>query len=234
MALDHGCRLIQRGADFDIAYHASMAGDTFDYQQGDYQLGDHRAMANIHLALTGAHQADNAGVALAVIDELVGQGWQVSEASRREGLAQVRLAGRIEVVPGEPLVVLDTAHNAASAAALATTLGNRGELPRTLVVACSRDKDFAAIAHALVPVFRRIVVTQYQDNPRAVPYEQLAQVFRDAAQDGQNVAIDLMPTPADAWRHAIEVTPNTGLVCITGSFFLAAELRPVVLARRSS
>jgi dihydrofolate synthase / folylpolyglutamate synthase len=138
------------------------------------------------------------------------------------------------MVPGEPLIVLDTAHNAASAAALAATLHARGEASRTLVVACSKDKDYAAIAQALVPVFDRIVITEYQNNPRAVPRDELAQVFRAATCRHPHLAIEVAPTPVTALEHALRATPPAGLVCITGSFFLTAELRPVVLTARQT
>ncbi len=224
IALEHGCRLIQRGREFDAVHRQTTCGDQFDYL-----TNDRLQLANVDLALTGSHQAANAAVALAVVDELAAQGWQVPEAAQREGLSHVRLAGRIEVLRGEPTVVLDTAHNAASAAALATTLAGRAEPSRTLVVACSKDKDYAEIARALVPVFDRIVVTEYQSNPRVVPHAELAKVLREAAADDANIEIEVVPSPIDAVRQATEVTPADGLVCIAGSFYLTAELRPMML-----
>ena len=222
VALDHGCRLIQRGREFDFRYRHLASHDHFDYL-----VGGQIALDDLELALAGEHQAANAAVALAVIDELVNQGWQVPDQARRQGLATVQLAGRIELLPGEPVVVLDTAHNAASAAALASTIAARGESPRTLVVSCSRDKDFAAIAAALTVVFERVIVTEYQTNPRVVSREELAEVFRQTA--GSRSIVELADTPPAALRRAVEVTPREGLVCVAGSFFLAAELRPVVL-----
>jgi dihydrofolate synthase/folylpolyglutamate synthase len=229
VAREHGARLIERPRDFDYVYHPSKKGDKFDYVvAGEVKLTD------VALALTGEHQAANGAVALAVVDELIRQGWQIPESARREGLATMRLAGRIELVPGEPLVVLDTAHNAASAAALATTLAARCEVPRTLVIACSRDKDFAAIATALVPHFERILITEYQSNPRVVPRDELAAAFRAVADSGGTAAIELFATPTEAWNRALEVTPKQGMIAIAGSFFLAAELRPVVLGERGT
>lgn len=224
VALDHGCRLIQRGREFDFRYHHRQPHDALDYL-----VAGEAVLEDVELALAGEHQAANAAVALGVIDELVNQGWQVPDEARREGLATVELAGRIELVPGRPLVVLDTAHNAASAAALASTLRLRNELPRTLVVSCSRDKDFAAIADALAGGFERVIVTEYQSNPRVVPGDELAEVFRHAMADQPGSEVELAATPEAAWRRAVELTPREGLIAIAGSFFLAAELRPVVL-----
>ena len=100
------------------------------------------------------------------------------------------LPGRVEYLAGEisegdlparPAVVIDTAHNQASARALAEALA---ELPphgrRTLIVAASSDKDVMAILQELVPFFDRVVATQYQDNPRAVPADEMAEMVRTA------------------------------------------------------
>lgn len=226
VALEHGCRMIELGREFDYRYHPSKKGDSLDYLvKGQSNL------AEVKLALTGEHQAANAAVSLAVIEELARQGWQIPESARRQALGSVQVPGRVELLPGKPVTVLDTAHNAASAAALAATLAVRCEVPRTLVVSCSKDKDFAAIAGALTPVFERVLITEYQTNPRVVPAEQLAEVFRQAA---PQVAIEIVKSPYEAWHRANQVTPADGLICITGSFFLAAELRPVVLSERKS
>ncbi|MGI9455940.1 MAG: bifunctional folylpolyglutamate synthase/dihydrofolate synthase [Aeoliella sp.] len=208
VAREHGCRVIQLGRDFE-----------FDYPLLGYDL-----------SLAGQHQAANAAVALAVVNELEQQGWSVDEPDRREGLANVRLPGRCELIPGRPKVVIDTAHNEASAAALAATLIEKFASPRTLVVACSTDKDIAAIAAQLAPVFDHLIVTRYLENPRAVPIDQLMEVFRKTLQDAR---FSECPTPREAWEKAKECTPANGVICIAGSFYLAAELRQVVLGERT-
>ena len=117
--------------------------------------------------MRGPHQAANAAVALATVAELRHQGWWISAEAMRQGLSTAALPGRVEVIAGEPSVVLDTAHNPASAQALVDTLA---EMPaasrRTLVLSISHDKDLRAIVRELVPHFDRFVITQYQENPR--------------------------------------------------------------------
>lgn len=225
VALDHGCRLIQRGSDFDFQHRATSTGDQFDY----LPAGE-ATLSQVKLGLMGAHQAANASVSLAIADELIRQGWQLPEANRRQGLANVRLPGRIELAGGKPLVVLDTAHNQASAAALANTLKSRTERPRTLIVSCSHDKDVAAIAAALAPVFDHIILTEYQQNPRVVPAAELQAAFAPLA----NHALEVIKLPPQAWGRALETTPPEGLICIAGSFFLTAELRPVVIGQHGN
>jgi dihydrofolate synthase/folylpolyglutamate synthase len=185
----------------------------------DYEL------RGVPLAMRGPHQAANAAVALASIAELRYQGWCVSAEAMRIGLSRASLPGRVEIIAGAPTIVLDTAHNAASARALVEALA---ELPqparRTVILSISRDKDVRAIVEELAPHFDRFVVTQYQENPRAVPAESLAKIVR-AALAGRTAEVAVVAAPSQAWQHVQQTSLPAELVCITGSFFLAAELR---------
>lgn len=227
IARQRSCRLLQRGRDFDFRYASNSVGRSrLDYTSEAWQL------SAVETALVGQHQAANAAVALAVVEQLNQQGWDIDESACREGLLNVRLPGRFEVVPGEPKVVLDTAHNAASAAALAATLAAHSEPPRTLIVACSTDKDTRAIARALAPAFDHILVTEYLDNPRATVRAELNETFQAVLTGRESVALEVANTPAQAWQRALQVTAREGTVCVAGSFYLTAELRPLVLAQR--
>lgn len=209
IAHEHGCRLIRAMPD--------------------------PLLKNVRLAMPGAHQVANAAVALATIHELRRQGWCISNDAIREGLTRARLPGRIELIPGAPNVVLDTAHNPISAQALAATLA---KMPcggrRTLILATSRDKDIAGIVRELAPHFDRVVATRYQENPRAVPAGELAELVR--AEQGLLRAgrVEISATPRDAWESVCRSAEPDELVCIAGSFYLAAELRPVVIASSAS
>jgi dihydrofolate synthase/folylpolyglutamate synthase len=210
---------------------------------------EHR-LEHVQLAMAGRHQAANAAIALATICELRHQGWCISADAIRSGLARAVLPGRVEIVPGEPTIVLDTAHNPASARALVETLA---ELPprtrRTLILSISHDKDVPAIVRQFVPHFERIVVTQYQENPRAVPVKELFETVTKAFQGtltpahsqkeresaaGRSIDIVMRRTPKEALQLAIETALAGELVCIAGSFYLAAEMRPLVQAAVAS
>ncbi len=195
-------------------------------------LGQEHRVTALSLAMRGPHQAANAAVALATIAELRHQGWCISEDAIRVGLSHAALPGRVEVFSGEPTVVLDAAHNAASARALVAALA---EMPpaarRTLIVSISHDKDVRAIVHELAPHFERFVVTQYQENPRAMPAQQLAEMICRELPEIPATAIVVCSTPADAWQHVLQSALSGERVCITGSFYLAAEMRPLLLAR---
>jgi len=146
-----------------------------------------------------------------------------------EGLVQAFLPGRVEVLSGTPAVVLDTAHNPASARAFVETIAEMSSTSRrSLIVSISHDKDVPAVIRELVPHFQRIIVTQYQENPRAVPVDKLAEIVRNEL-SSQTTELIACPMPQSAWELAVQSAAPGELFCITGSFFLAAELRPLIL-----
>lgn len=104
-----------------------------------------------HPALRGRYQLGNAATALAATDAL-GERRPVAASALRDGLVHVDLAGRFQVLPGRPTIVLDVAHNPHAARALADTLSTMGYHPRTLAVfGMLADKDIEAVAGALAP-----------------------------------------------------------------------------------
>jgi dihydrofolate synthase/folylpolyglutamate synthase len=223
VAREHGCRLIQLGCDFGYSYHPPSTMD-FAYRV----LNEELEARNVRLAMRGPHQGFNAAVALATISELRHQGWCLSAEAVRSGMSRAALPGRVELIAGEPTIVLDTAHNAASARALVESLAELPPPPRrTLVLSISRDKDLHAILRELVPHFDRFVVTQYQENPRAVPAHRLADTLA-ALFPSRAPTLHLCPTPRSAWRYARQTAVPGELVCISGSFFLAAEMQRLV------
>jgi dihydrofolate synthase / folylpolyglutamate synthase len=224
VAQEHGCRLIQSGRDFHYRYRDT--GVDFEYAVP----GQEHALEDAPLGMRGAHQAANAAVALATIAELRHQGWCISMDAARRGLATAALAGRVEFIPGIPDVVLDTAHNPASAQALAAALESFGtNRRRTLILAASHDKDVAAIVRELVPHFDRVIVTQYQENPRAVPAEALLELVRAASEGRVERQIEVCRAPGEAWEAACRGAAPGELVVVAGSFYLAAELRKIIV-----
>jgi dihydrofolate synthase/folylpolyglutamate synthase len=226
-ARDHGCRLIQIGRDFAFEYRAKPTVAKFDFR---YLVPTQEFHLNsLMLAMPGRHQAANAAIALATISELRHQGWCISNDAIRSGLSRAALPGRVEITSSDPTIVLDTAHNPASARALVETLDELPRSRRTLILSISHDKDVPAVVRELATHFDRIVVTQYQENPRAVPAEELLKTVAEAV--GRNpIDVVLRPTPKEAWQFAIDSAAPGECICIAGSFYLAAEMRPLIQA----
>jgi dihydrofolate synthase / folylpolyglutamate synthase len=239
LARQHGARVLESGQDFAYAYRAPHEVDAhaeagrFDFSM---RLGERAVqLEDCPLRLLGRHQAANAAVALAAIVELARQGWMVSTDAMRTGLAEAALAGRIEVIRRHPTVVLDVAHNVASVGALVDSLEESFACrQRLLVFAASRDKDVPGMLRVLAPHFGRIIATQFVENPRAVPAGQLADLCRqELARFGRPSGaahVQARETPAAAWALAQEWARPGELVCVTGSFFIVAELRSLATA----
>ena len=177
--------------------------------------------------LLGRHQAHNAAVAIAILAELRQQGCRVSDLAIRDGLRDARCPARVELLQTEPAILVDAAHNVASARALVDTL--RENFPashRSLVFASTLEKDHRGIFEVLLPHFDDIVLTRYTNNPRSVDPAELAEL---AASLGAS-DVTLLPDPQAAWQWYRERLAADGLLCVTGSFFIAAEMREAILA----
>ena len=124
-----------------------------------------------------------------------------------------------------PLVLLDCAHNVASARALVQTLTASFPMSanarRILIFAGSRDKDLAGMLEVLAPAFDRIYLTSFQNSTRCATPTQLAALVPADRRTACNQCL----TTAEAWRLAAAVARPDDLICATGSIFLAGELR---------
>lgn len=186
------------------------------------QLASVMSVAELPEQLRSRHQQQNAAVATAAACALQKRGWNIDADVIRNGLQQVKCPVRIEVVNREPLVILDAAHNWASAGVLLETLqGLNIRGPRVLIFATSRDKDVPGLMRRLVSGFDCIILTEFQSNPRAMPLSQLQATIRRMT----CLPVHSAATPREAWAAALRVCTTDGLICVAGSFFLAAELR---------
>lgn len=177
------------------------------------------------LPLLGEHQAHNAALAIMAVAELRDRGWKIDVAAMRFGLEQVRWPARIEVVSRDPLVIVDAAHNWASIAALIKTLDEHfSGRSRIVIFAATRDKDVQGMLRQLLPRFETIILTCYLSNPRSVPVEQLYAMTRMVSDRHVHLARE----PQAAWDLARRLVGPHDLICITGSFFIAAEIRALL------
>ncbi len=184
-----------------------------------------QACFGLALWLAGRHQAANAAVGLAALGELVARGWQIPETAVRRGLSAARCAARVEVVGRGPAVVLDTAHNAASVDSLLAVLAESFRAERRwLLMAATKEKDLRPMLERLLSAFDHVVFTRYQSNPRAVEPDELARLAREIS--GKTCAVET--DPAAAWQKVRALAGPDDLICVTGSFFLAGEIRSLL------
>jgi dihydrofolate synthase/folylpolyglutamate synthase len=237
VAAEVGAPLCERETSYDFAVRDSFganeeAGQRLDYREstadGLWRLDD------VQLGMLGRHQAANAAAAIAASRRLIEQGWRIPEEALRSGLATARCPARIEIISRQPTVILDVAHNVASIAALIDVLRDRfPRCRRLLVFASSKDKDTAGMLRLLLPEFDEIVLTRYIHNPRSAEPESLlelatAQLSTDQPARRSPARLQTADSPEAAWKIARPLAAAGDLICVTGSFFLAAELRPLL------
>jgi dihydrofolate synthase / folylpolyglutamate synthase len=180
-----------------------------------------RRLSGLRIGLLGAHQADNAAVALAVL-EAIAERWEVTidDEAIRAGLAATRWPGRLELLEGGPhgRVLLDGAHNPAGAAALATALTDLGLRRPTIVFGAMHGKKVRAVLRALAPLAPSFIFTRV-DDPKAFSPDELAAAW--AAVSGGRAAT--APTARDALAIA-----DGDPVVVAGSLYLVGEVRGLV------
>ncbi|HEY1599983.1 MAG TPA: folylpolyglutamate synthase/dihydrofolate synthase family protein [Pirellulales bacterium] len=224
-------RLIQLGRDFHYQYHPPHGVDNHPRpgrMDFSFPAAPSRSYQDVLLGLLGPHQAANAAVALATLAQLQDREWSIAEAHLRSGLAHVHSPARIEVVGRRPTIVVDAAHNVASVAALVETLETSfATQPRILIFATTQDKDVRGMMSILLPKFDVVLLTRYGNNPRGVPTEELREIARDLRADHCQTFAD----PASAWDAVRMLATPEHLLCVTGSFFIAAEIRAQMAMR---
>ena len=144
----------------------------------------------------------------------------------RAGLAGLRWPARVELLGRRPAVIIDAAHNVASVEALLATLDESFAAGRRfLLFATTREKDVRGMLQRLLPGFDEVVFTRYLNNPRAVPPEEIAAIALELTGRQYPIYAD----PLDAWHDVRARAGADDLICVTGSFFIAAEIRRAVI-----
>lgn len=171
----------------------------------------------LDLPLLGEHQRLNAALALAVVRGLAAR-FPVSHDALIAGLHDVRIAGRLQVLPGPGgrRTVLDGAHNSAGAQALAAALERHFPRERpTLILGILRDKDWPAMCRVLAPHAHAIVLVPVPSARTTTPEELLAA----CAEAHPGVRL----TACHSLAEALRVTEPEPFRLITGSLYLVGE-----------
>jgi dihydrofolate synthase / folylpolyglutamate synthase len=216
----------------------------------------HGTIRDVEPALKGAHQRLNAAVMATVIDALIEKGVaNVDGEAIRAGIEEVAWPGRFEVVGGDPLVVLDGAHNVESAARLKQALADEfPERPQVFVLGIAADKDVAGIVEQLCApeptsgkssglTSRPTVIASRAQHPRAADPAVIAQFAEQAGAHAEVAptvaeALDLATRSvgrggrgpvasnlAGAFNLAPAVVATDAIVVVTGSLYTVAEAR---------
>jgi dihydrofolate synthase / folylpolyglutamate synthase len=202
------------GDEYGQSFRASLpSGESREYWIP--LIGNHQAL-NAAVALTTLYHARNVSdkIRLAVTDEAI-----------QSGMRMVNWPGRLEVVRRHPYLVLDVAHNGASAEYLATALKTdfpHGKL--VLIFGAFTDKDVQSMFKALLPITAHLILMQ-AINPRAFSTEQLAEMARNSGYTGE---IEMIPPADEALARATTLVSSDDLICVTGSLSIVGEIRTLL------
>ena len=233
IAARHAAPLVELERDYAFTYRpprhleveSEFATIDWEWRKGGSENGTRRTLLDLRLALPGRHQGLNAASALAGIELLRQSGWRIDDESIRRGLLSVRCPARVEVLSRRPTVVVDVAHNVASVEALVGALDESFEARRRILIFASTHlKDHAGMLRLLVPRFDAIVLTRYVINPRGVAPAELDAIAGELGATNRRICAD----PAEAWHAARRMADEDSLICVTGSFFIAAEMRAIL------
>ncbi len=232
-AQEVGATILWEGVDFGVEHRVPAVGGQMLRLRG--LRGEYD---EVFLPLYGAHQAQNAALALAAVEAFTGEE-PLDDALVHEAFGQVTSPGRLEIVRRSPTIVLDAAHNPHGAAALAAAIQDSFTFsPLVGVVGVMADKDYEGVLAELEPVLAHIVCTQ-NSTPRAMPADELAEVAEGIfGVDRVHVrarledAIDQAATLAEQGGTYGEAIGSGG-VLVTGSVITVGEARVMLKAKGS-
>ena len=182
--------------------------------------------SQLALPLLGLHQAENAALAIAAVEQFLGGGEHSLERDVvAEGLGHSSSPGRLQVISTEPSIIVDAAHNPHGAEALSRAVMSSFQFDTLVVVlGILGDKDARGIVEALDPVADYFVVTQ-PSSERARDVVDLADtVSQLAGPDRTSWRANL----ADAIELAKAQAGPSGGVLITGSAVMVGEAMTIV------
>ncbi len=211
----------------------SVTGDDIDFSQRfetSREDGPHTRIClttptskfeHLRVPLHGKHQAINCGLALAMLDKLKASGYEIDDEKATEGLNEVSLTGRMEMICDDPRIMIDAAHNAASIRALIHAIGQNIPYDSMVVIfGCNRDKDVEGMLRQLQYGADKVIFTR-SASAKAMSPEDLAEMYTEICGKMYQTATSL----GGALQLAKNAVDKEDLICITGSFYLIGQAK---------
>jgi dihydrofolate synthase / folylpolyglutamate synthase len=178
--------------------------------------------SDVFVPLHGRHQGDNAVVALAAVEAFFAN--PVADDIVREGLSEVRMPGRFEVLGHQPLVIVDGAHNPAGADSCAQVFFDDFDPAgrKILVVGCLRGREARDMLSALRADEFDAVFTCTAPTPRGLPSSEIAAAARSLGCDD----VSECGTVEQACDRALKLAQHDDAVLATGSLYVVGAARP--------
>lgn len=179
------------------------------------------------VGMLGSHQLQNAAVAASALHVLRDIGWPITYEAVHRALRTTQVAGRLEVLQRDPVLLLDGAHNELGAEQLSIALQHLyAKRPITLVCGMSKDKAAERILRPLIPYTERVITTQASAS-RLGSWS--AEDLSAMVSAMQHTSVAAVPKVMDALEMAKQHTSPEGVVCVMGSLYLVGEVRALLV-----
>ncbi len=179
---------------------------------------------NVTIGLRGRHQFVNVSTAIALAEALRERGFAIARDAIIRGIETATHPGRLELWESQPEILFDGAHNPAAARALRDYLDEFVTQPITMIFGAMMDKALLEMAATLFPKADELILTEL-DNPRAATGEILLSAV---PADFDKARVRVASSVTEAVQLARRVTPEAGLICVTGSLYLVGAIQQVL------
>lgn len=215
-AAEVGATLFREGSDWEVDRRSmAVGGQAFTLR------GIHGIYEDLFVPMFGSFAVHNAAAGALAVEALTGQA--LDEGSLRDGLADARVPGRVEIASRNPLVVLDGAHNPAGAEALAEAMHEFFTWERMhLVVAVSANKDLEGLLGPLAELADVAYPTR-NDSVRSADELAVAKVLAE-----RGVKVRVADSVAEALTEAKAAAGDADVILVTGSLFTVADARRAI------
>ncbi|MGO9736821.1 MAG: bifunctional folylpolyglutamate synthase/dihydrofolate synthase [Desulfomonilaceae bacterium] len=188
--------------------------ETFDYKSQDMSI------PGLRLAMTGAHQMKNASLAIRVVEELMKQGYNISEAAIREAISTTQFPGRFELLRREPDIIIDGAHTPEGMRLLKSALVKLypGQKPLFLL-GILKDKNIETLVRTITPIARKVIcVAPHSD--RSLEPEALCNLIR-----GLGTPANHMDSIEAGFLALLEQAGKDDVIVAAGSLYMIGPVR---------
>ena len=208
------------GKDIDFSYRFESSREHGPHTKISVTTPTSR-FEHLRVPLPGQHQAVNCGLALAMLDKLKSQGYELDDEKSMRGLSRVSMTGRMEIINSDPRMLVDTAHNAASIKALIHAIGQHVPYDSMVVIfGCNGDKDVRGMLNELQYGADKVIFTR-SNSPKAVYPQDLSDMYTEICGKMCQTSMSL--------RESVEIAKSAvckeDLICITGSFYLVGQAK---------
>ncbi len=181
------------------------------------------------IGMLGAHQMSNAATAVAAILALRSKGkLDITDAQIQTGVRKASIKGRLEILKEKgPVIVADGAHNHESAQALRQSLQHFFNAKNCIfIVGVNNDKNISAIWKELSPISKAVIATR-SDNPRSMEPAEIIDTI--SVFESENPNLFTTASVGEALEKALAMAQEDDIICITGSLYVVAEARSIIL-----